>query len=64
MIPHTWPGASPKPGRMLIAFTPAGKMHEFFIVYLARAAKGNTNMADPDLFARHDMKLLGPPIKA
>ena len=64
MIPHAWTGATPKPGRMLIAFTPAGKMHEFFIEYLRRAAQGNTNMADADLFQRHDMKLLGPPIKA
>jgi mannose-6-phosphate isomerase-like protein (cupin superfamily) len=64
MVPHAFSGATPQPARMLIAFTPAGKMHEFFIEYLARAAKGNTNMADADLLARYDMKLLGPPIKA
>jgi mannose-6-phosphate isomerase-like protein (cupin superfamily) len=63
LVPHAFSGATPKPAKMLIAFTPAGKMEQFFREYLRRAAQGNANLMDADLFVRHDMKLIGPPIK-
>ena len=48
-----------KPSKMLIAFTPAGKMEGFF----REIAHGRANLMDPALFERFDMKLMGPPIK-
>jgi hypothetical protein len=44
---------------MLIAFTPAGKMEQFF----QEIAHGKVNMMDAALFRRFDMELVGPPIK-
>ncbi|MBS1800312.1 MAG: cupin domain-containing protein [Acidobacteria bacterium] len=58
-IPHAFTGAGATPGKMLIAFTPAGKMEQFF----QEIAHGKVNMMDPALFQRYDMTLVGPPIK-
>lgn len=59
-IPHVWAytgvGAS---GRILIAFTPAGKMEAFF----REVTKANAMPPqDPALWKAHDMELLGPPL--
>ena len=59
-ISHGWAAVGATPGKMLIAFTPAGKMEQFF----QEIAHGKVNMMDADLFRRYDMELLGPPIKA
>jgi quercetin dioxygenase-like cupin family protein len=58
-IPHAFSGAGAAPAKMLIAFTPAGKMEQFF----QEIAHGKVNMMDAALFRRYDMELVGPPIK-
>jgi len=55
-IPHTFASAGEKPARMIIAFTPAGKMEEF----LRATAIPNPPVQDEAFFARYGMKLLGP----
>jgi hypothetical protein len=45
---------------MLIAFTPAGKMEEFF----RETAVPNGPKLDAAMFARYDMQYVGPPIVA
>lgn len=51
-IPHAFAGTGEKPGRMLIAFTPAGKMEQFF--------RETTAGMDPAAWARYDLKYMGP----
>lgn len=60
-IPHTFTVTSETPGHMLIAFTPAGQMEDFF-----RAAEKNPAVLlnDPAMFASHGMKMLGPSLSA
>jgi len=60
-IPHTFTVTSETLGHMLIAFTPAGQMEDFF-----RTAEKNPAVLlnDPALFASHGMKMLGPPLSA
>ena len=55
-VPHTFSYAGEKPGRMLIAFTPAGKMEQFF----RDEAIPNAPVQDAALFRKYDMVLLGP----
>ena len=52
LIPHAFAGAGEKAGRMLIAFSPAGKMEQFF-----RETKAGM---DPAVWARYDLKYVGP----
>lgn len=59
-IPHAFAGAGATPAKMLIAFTPAGKMEQFF----QEIAHGKVNMMDASLFQSYDMTLVGPPIKS
>jgi quercetin dioxygenase-like cupin family protein len=59
-IPHGFLPIGDKPVRMLIAFTPAGKMESFF----REAAVPNGPKMDADLFARHEMQYVGPPLTA
>lgn len=55
-IPHTFSSTSPTPGRMMIAFTPAGKMEQFF-----RDTNGGIPDKDPAaLFPHYDMRYIGP----
>ena len=56
MVPHTFSFAGEKPGRMLIAFTPAGKMEEFLRV----TGVPNPPVQDAAFFRRFDMELVGP----
>jgi hypothetical protein len=44
---------------MLIAFTPAGKMEEFF----RAIAIPNGPAMDAEVFSRYDMQYVGPPLK-
>lgn len=55
-IPHTFSGAGEKPARMLISFTPAGKMEQFF------RANAVPNAPPPDAaaFSRYDIVYVGP----
>lgn len=55
-IPHTFSAAAEKPSRMLIAFTPAGKMEEF----LRATAVPNPPVQDAAFFRRYEMELIGP----
>jgi quercetin dioxygenase-like cupin family protein len=58
-IPHVWAYTGSTRGRMLILFTPAGKMESFFREVLkTNAMPGQT----PDLWHRHGMEVLGPPL--
>ena len=45
---------------MLITFTPAGKMEEFF----RAIAVPNGPKMDAQLFARYEMQYVGPPVVA
>ena len=58
MVPHAFSGVGEKPGRMLIAFTPAGKMEDFF----RDIAIPNGPAMDAEVFRRYDMQYVGPPL--
>lgn len=59
-VPHVWSFDAGKAGRILIAFTPAGKMEAFF----REVTKTNAMpIQDPELWRAHGMELLGPPLK-
>jgi mannose-6-phosphate isomerase-like protein (cupin superfamily) len=59
MVPHGFSSVGEKPGRMLIAFTPAGKMEEFF----RAVAIPNGPAMDAEVFRRYDMQYVGQPLK-
>jgi mannose-6-phosphate isomerase-like protein (cupin superfamily) len=59
-VPHAFTAVGAKPAKMLIAFSPAGKMEQFFI----DAAKQEGALQDAAFFAKYDMKMVGQPIKA
>ena len=60
-VPHVWAQVAPAGGRILVAFQPAGKMEAFFhelgklggIPPLAQAR---------ELFEKHGMMIVGPPL--
>jgi quercetin dioxygenase-like cupin family protein len=58
-VPHVWAHVGAGRGRILIAFTPAGAMQEFFRIVTARNAMPPT---DPALWRSHGMELIGPPL--
>jgi mannose-6-phosphate isomerase-like protein (cupin superfamily) len=57
-IPHAFTSVGKTPGRLLISFSPAGKMEEFF------EAAGNlaTPPMDPAFYRRFDVEVVGPPL--
>lgn len=55
-VPHAFCGSDSKPGRMLIAFAPAGKMEPFLRVSMGP----NPPAWTADFFRDHDMVLVGP----
>ena len=56
LVPHTFSAVSDTPARMFIAFTPAGRMEEFF-----RDTNGGIPNRDlTAIFAHYDMKYIGP----
>jgi quercetin dioxygenase-like cupin family protein len=57
-IPHTFSSIGDKPGHMLIAFTPAGKMEDYF----RDTAKPNPPQQDAEFYRRYGMELIGPPL--
>ena len=59
-IPHAFCGVGENPAHMLIAFTPAGKMEEFF----RYVAVPNGPKMDAEVFARFEMQYVGPPLVA
>jgi quercetin dioxygenase-like cupin family protein len=58
-IPHAWAYVGEGTGKLLISFTPAGKIEAFFNLVTKTQAPPPQNKA---LFAAHDMVLLGPPL--
>jgi quercetin dioxygenase-like cupin family protein len=58
-IPHVWACVGNGTGKMIIAFTPAGKMETFF----DKVSATHALLQDAALFRDHDMELLGPPLK-
>ncbi|MGA7520884.1 MAG: cupin domain-containing protein [Acidobacteriaceae bacterium] len=59
-VPHTFTVTSDTPGHILIAFTPAGQMEDYFRV----GEKHPAYLRDPAFYASHGLKLLGPPLSA
>ena len=58
-VPHSWAFVGDGSGRLLVGFTPAGKMEEFF----REVTKTNAMpTVDPDLWRRHGMEVVGPPL--
>ncbi|MEN4041636.1 MAG: cupin domain-containing protein [Anaerolineaceae bacterium] len=58
-VPHVWAYVGDQPGRILIGFTPAGKMEDFF----NETTKANAMPPQhPDLWRNHGMELIGPPL--
>lgn len=55
-VPHAFTSVSEKPGRLLIGFTPAGKMEEFF----RATAIPSPPHEDAELYFRYEMELIGP----
>jgi mannose-6-phosphate isomerase-like protein (cupin superfamily) len=60
-VPHGWAHLGPGAGRMIIAFTPAGAMEAFFDEASTLPGMGPPE-AMADLFARHDMRVVGRPL--
>lgn len=59
-VPHAFTAVGANPAKMLIAFSPAGKMEQFF----RDTAKPDAPLQDAAFFSRYEMKLVGPPLKA
>lgn len=59
-VPHTWAFVGDTPGRLLLAFAPAGKMEAFFTEQ--RDRRGGIYVADAAVLRAYGMELLGPPI--
>lgn len=57
-VPHVWAYLGQQPGKMLFAFTPAGRIESFF----EETSKPDAKVNDPSRFERHGMKLVGPPL--
>ena len=57
-VPHAWAFVGDSPGRLLIAFTPAGKMQENF----ERDRKPGEYRNDAEMFRAYGMELVGPPL--
>lgn len=57
-IPHVWAHVGEPPGKLLIAFTPAGKMEEFFREF-GRTGKLPT---DPEVVRAYGLERVGPPL--
>lgn len=57
-IPHAYAFVGRSNGRILVGFTPAGRIQEYF----ERPRKPGTYVADADLYRTYGMELLGPPL--
>jgi quercetin dioxygenase-like cupin family protein len=58
-VPHVWAHVGDRRGRILITFTPAGRMEAFF----RQVTEADAMPAqDPALWRAHGMELLGPPL--
>lgn len=57
-VPHVWAQTAVTPGKLLIAFTPAGKMEEFFRDF----GKTGKLPTDADVVKSYGLERLGPPL--
>ena len=57
-IPHVWAFVGESPGRLLITYTPAGRIQEWF----ERDRKKGDYVNDAALYHALGMELLGPPL--
>lgn len=57
-VPHGFTAVGTTPAKMLIAFSPAGKMEQFF----RDNANGKTPMWDAALMSKYGVQWIGPPI--
>lgn len=60
-VPHAWTQVSPR-GHMLVTMQPAGKLEEFFVAMASLKAEP-TQQQVAQLFAAHEMKVVGPPLQ-
>lgn len=61
-VPHAWALDGSEPGRLLIAFTPAGTMEEFFAATASMSGMPSPAELAP-LFLAHGMGVTGPPLR-
>ena len=59
-VPHAWAFVGESPGKLLIAFAPAGKMESFFRDNVKRFKDGEYNLNDPEVYRAYGLELLGP----
>ena len=59
-VPHTWAFVGETPGRLLLAFTPAGKIEAFFMEQLDRQGGA---LFDAETWRKYGIERVGPPIK-
>jgi mannose-6-phosphate isomerase-like protein (cupin superfamily) len=57
-IPHVWAQTGDKPGRLLVAFTPAGKMEAFFRDF----GKTGKLPSDASVLGNYGLERIGPPL--
>ena len=57
-VPHVWAQVGDTPGKLLIAFTPAGRMEEFFRDF----GKTGKLPADPEVVRAYGLERVGPPL--
>lgn len=64
-IPHTFAKIGDGEARMLVLFQPAGTMEDFFkeMSKLGQGVLANQERDLKELWARHGMEILGPPLK-
>ncbi|MCC3158245.1 cupin domain-containing protein [Hymenobacter sp. 15J16-1T3B] len=60
-VPHAWTQISPR-GKMSVTVQPAGQLEEFFVTMAALKTEP-TPQEIAQIFAAHDMKVVGPPLK-
>ncbi len=59
LTPHVWAYVGEGSGKIVIAFSPAGKMEAFFDV---TAKRGAMPSQEPEVWLNHGMKVVGPPL--
>ena len=64
-IPHAFAMVSEGEGQMLVLFSPAGSMEDFFhgMARFGRGIPQNQEVVMKQLWADHGMEVLGPPLK-
>lgn len=57
-VPHAWAQVGDTPGKLLIAFSPAGRMEEFFREF----GKTGKLPTDPEVVKAYGLERVGPPL--